>query len=538
MMKSILAATLFSFVLLAGCKEDPEKAANKLFVETVPLWNQYQALPDTDPTQYGVRLDLLTQLVKNLDVIVAEYAESSLAVELVSTGQLKQLDKSEIVAEVTRLEQSIPAAALMAKIFPLWEQYKSLPSNDPAHYETRLALLVEVKKAASQLVKDFPLSYESKSTSDILNNSMEYIQSVEKQIQCEKDKVGCIVLLALEVSDDIDHPSARSEALLAIAVAQAASGDISGAESTFSMALKATESIPDNFQLAHTLSAIARAQAASGDVSGVQSTVSMALKATEGILIEEDRYNALSAVAQAQAASGDIDGALMTLKGISLPYSRAYVLIGVAKAQVKIGDAAGGIKTAESIPEYYWRTIALTSVADAIFLYGETSSVKPTISLAIKSSEFITDMYEHNSALSAIAIMQAASGDVFGAWSTSNGITYGADTAVIAAIAKAQTKSGKINDAMKIVDGTSDNSDRDSILVAICEGQVAAGDAAGAIKTAERITDISLRAEVVAKTKATTGDIDGALNATEDINDNHYRVSTLAAIVVALAKTK
>lgn len=44
---------------LAGCQEDPEEAANRLFVESSALLSQYEETPETDFEQ---RLSLLRQV--------------------------------------------------------------------------------------------------------------------------------------------------------------------------------------------------------------------------------------------------------------------------------------------------------------------------------------------------------------------------------------------------------------------------------------------------------------------------------------------
>lgn len=96
----IAQAAALAFALLAGCREDPEQAANKLFVEASPLWAQYQALPQDDPAQFDARLKLLNRVDENLRKIVSDYPESSLAVEIISSGQAKSLDISIIKRDI------------------------------------------------------------------------------------------------------------------------------------------------------------------------------------------------------------------------------------------------------------------------------------------------------------------------------------------------------------------------------------------------------------------------------------------------------
>jgi outer membrane murein-binding lipoprotein Lpp len=161
--KHILAAALVAVSVLAGCRGDPEKEANKLFVEASPLWAQYQALPERDPAQYEARLALLTQVDENLKAIVSDYPESSLAVELASTGSVKNLNKAEVDGDRMRLEQSIKASALMIETIPIWTEYQALPTIDPENYESHLRLLSQIDINLEKLLTEFPLSYEAES---------------------------------------------------------------------------------------------------------------------------------------------------------------------------------------------------------------------------------------------------------------------------------------------------------------------------------------------------------------------------------------
>lgn len=78
-LKIVLAVGILA---LAGCKEGPEQAANKLLVESTVTWEQYLELgPGSD--QWTAQLALLRQISANLEEIVTEHPESSLAVELV-----------------------------------------------------------------------------------------------------------------------------------------------------------------------------------------------------------------------------------------------------------------------------------------------------------------------------------------------------------------------------------------------------------------------------------------------------------------------
>ena len=160
-MKCLVLAAVLSSALLAGCKEDPEQGANTLFVEAATLYAEYQTLHADTPANYDARLKLLTQVAANLDSILSDYTASSLAVDLASTGKARQIVKTEIDEDISRLQQSIPASVLMAETLPLWEQYKALPADDPTQYAAKLKLLTQVDANLDRLLLEFPDSYQA-----------------------------------------------------------------------------------------------------------------------------------------------------------------------------------------------------------------------------------------------------------------------------------------------------------------------------------------------------------------------------------------
>ena len=243
-MKCFLAVALLSASILAGCKEDPEQAANKLFVETSSLWDQYQVLSADDPALYGARLGLLEQVDTNLQSIVADYPESSLAVELAATGKVKQLVKAEVDAQNLLIHQSMKC---MENIFG--------------------CALSKALDAAEGIA-------------DAVDRSRALAGIAEAQA-ASGDIAG-----ALKTAEGADAGN-RSEALAMIARAQAASGDIAGA-------LKTAEGIADAGVRSWALAAVAEAWAASGDIAG-------ALKAAEGIEYAVYRSSALAGIAKIAA---------------------------------------------------------------------------------------------------------------------------------------------------------------------------------------------------------------------------------------------
>jgi ABC-type transporter Mla MlaB component len=312
-MKCLVLAAVLSSVLLVGCKEDPEQAANKLFVEAATLFEEYQALRPDNPAQYESRLKLLTQVATNLDSILGDYAGSSLAVDLASTGKARQLVKTEIDEDILRLQQSIPASVLMAETLPLWEQYKALPAEDPAQYAAQLKLLTQVDANLDRLLHEFPDSYQATGLSINAQQIKDELPRLQQSIPAsvlmaetlplweqykalptyDPAQYAAQLKLLTQVDANLDRllhefPDSYQAMNLSInpqfiehelpllqghvgidkaislvnrAEAQSSAGDVEGARSTLSEALKIARSVSDSDLRRRTLSEILTASA-------------------------------------------------------------------------------------------------------------------------------------------------------------------------------------------------------------------------------------------------------------------------------------
>ena len=560
-MKRLFVVAALSVALLAGCKGDPEKAANKLFVEAMPLWQQYQTLPADDSAQYDARLKLLTQVDENLKSILQDYPESSLAVELVSTGSLKQLDKEKIEQEIPRLQQSIPASALMAETLPLWTQYQALPTNDPAQYAERLKLLTQVDANLDKLLKDYPLSYEverlpidaeavkaevprlqqsipaSALMAETLplwtqyqalptNDPAQYDARLKllTQVDANLGKLLTNYPLSYEVERlPIDAEAVRAVLPILQRNAQCTQNSDMCAKTTIAIVMKMAEGIKGDPDRSMVFAAITTAQASSGDVEG-------ALKTARDIKGDTDRATALAAIATAQASSGDVAGAKSTIsmvlkvaEGITGDTYRATAFAAIATAQASSGDVEGALTTVESIIGNLYRAKGLAAIATVQASSGEVEDAKSTIVLALKAADGITLNVDSATALAAIATAQASSGEEEGAKST-------------------------IVKAMKLAEDISYDTDREKALAAIATAQASSGDVAGALKTVESIKGYFSRAPAlatIASAQVSSGDVAGAkstivlaLKAADGITYNASRATALAAIATVLAKQK
>lgn len=105
--KLFLSVALVAVMLTAGCKEDPEAAANRLIVESSSSLKEYDSIAIDDNAQLERRLSLINAVIANLDRIVAEYPESSIAVELSTQGATKGINRTDLVAKVNEIEAVI-----------------------------------------------------------------------------------------------------------------------------------------------------------------------------------------------------------------------------------------------------------------------------------------------------------------------------------------------------------------------------------------------------------------------------------------------
>ena len=114
-LKIMLVVGIFALVgdfAPAEAQENPDHAANKLLVTSTLTWNQYQALGEvSEADQYAARLDLLQEIAANLEKIVTDYPESSLAVDLVTTGVAGKLSVAEVAALSDALREKIRCLA-------------------------------------------------------------------------------------------------------------------------------------------------------------------------------------------------------------------------------------------------------------------------------------------------------------------------------------------------------------------------------------------------------------------------------------------
>jgi ribosomal 50S subunit-associated protein YjgA (DUF615 family) len=551
-----------------------DESANKLFVEAVPLWNQYQALPEEDPAQYEARLQLLNQIDENLKSILKDYPESLLAVELVSTGALKQLDKEQIEAEIPRLQQSIPAAALLAEMLPLGQQYQALPQNDPAQYEARLKLITQIDANLEKLLKDYPLSYEAgtleNGAADLKREANRLQQSIpasalmaEAQPLWEQyqglpndDPAQYEARLKLLTQVDVnldkllkDYPQSYEAENLSIdtisikveiqLLQQSIPASVLMAETSPLWEQYQTLPTDDPAQYEARLKLLTQVD---GNLDTLLKDYPLSYEASELDIDASDISIAILSLKveiQRLACASDTQCLLQlawsTAELINSETDRASALIAIASGQAAAGDVEGAMKTAELINSATDRANAFTGIASGQAAAGDVEG-------ALKTAELINSETDRASAFSAIANAQAATGDVEGALKTVEAISeqfYRMEALI--AIVGAQAAAGDVEGALKTAELTIKSpTNRASALIAIAGAQAAAGDVEGALKTVElTIKSPTNRASAliaIAGAQAAAGDVEGALKTVElTIKSPTNRASAFSAIAGAQA---
>jgi tetratricopeptide (TPR) repeat protein len=203
----------------------------------------------------------------------------------------------------------------------------------------------------------------------------------------------------------------KSGALAEIAKAQAAAGDIAGAQSTFASALKTADLIQDASWKSYAQANVAQAQTAVGDVSAAHGTLASSQKTADMIADrvhgEDEKSMVRGCIAKTQAAAGDIAGAQKTVSDIQDVDWKGFALAEIAKAQAAAGDMAGAQKTVSHMQVQYvgfrkvdWKGFALAEIAKVQAAAGDIAGAQ-------KTSRNIHDMAHARDAQAGIAEAQA-----------------------------------------------------------------------------------------------------------------------------------
>jgi hypothetical protein len=103
------SAVLLTAIALftAGCQEDPEEAANKLFVESTQSIAEAESITSETGPDLEKKAALLQVAVQKLNQIVSEYPAATLAVEIASTGGARGVEIVELKDQIATIEDKV-----------------------------------------------------------------------------------------------------------------------------------------------------------------------------------------------------------------------------------------------------------------------------------------------------------------------------------------------------------------------------------------------------------------------------------------------
>ncbi|MDH3998254.1 MAG: hypothetical protein OET90_05390 [Desulfuromonadales bacterium] len=417
--------SLSILLLLSGCSEDPNEAANKLFVEASKQFDQARA-----ETTYKASWQAYTEAAAKLDQITSKYQTSNIAVSLVS-GQAKlsnySLDKFRAVEDpLKRLAE--------AEQSPLSFAYLLTENLDIEDWEKKSLL--------NDIIISLAMSGDMEKASEIINSSMD-----------AKDRDSLLLEALFEVAD---------------------SGD-------YSRATTLKESITESSPKAMASYAIAKALAKAGELKKAQQM----LDQTEGLLasIEDQNEKAYCRVIQAEALieAGQTDKAkqivLAELEKAKSAQYKSYVLINIVRAFVKLNQFESAVTAASLLEDKDRQVIELSLTAKALAEQGDKKQAEQILASATKLAADVEKDYKAKYALEKIASVHAEIGNYDEALETIQAIPFSPNrTSSLASVAKGCAASGDTEKALSMMKAIADNLGRAEVLCAIANEHFEKGE--------------------------------------------------------------
>ena len=402
-------------------------------------------------------------------VIAAQQQDYPLALRFFQDARKLAPDAPEVFYNLGLAESKIPGRELRAIAwFGAYLAANPTAPNATAVKEQMEVLDVKNQSNTSRFLKTVQAA--ANLIQDVFHRGW-----AQKDIASEQAQSGNIAE-AQKTANLIQNSLPKSKALIEIAEAKIRAGDLAGAKKTFATARKTADLIDTEpshgIQTSASLKAdmqenITVAQAKSGDISGAQETAALIL----GKYMEGRKSRAETAIAIAQIRVGDIAGAKKTLaaalKTAELIQTefKSEVQSAIAEVQAKAGDILGAQKTlvkaqqtAVLIQEAYWKSLAESAVAKSQIKTGDISGAQKTLASAQKTAELIDHPPSKGRAQTAIAETQIEAGDIAGAQKTVDLIQDAGDKSRgQSAISEAQLKANNANISNSIARATSEN---------------------------------------------------------------------------------
>jgi tetratricopeptide (TPR) repeat protein len=348
---------------------------------------------------------------------------------------------------------------------------------------------------------------------------------------------------ARHAAGTIDHPHRRSQALEQIAAATAGLGDCAAARVVLSDAIAAAREIADESLRDLAMRDSARRQAACGDVAG-------AFAALGEITSPEVRDSVALAVVSAQVEGGALPEALQVASGISDPVTMSDAKRAIALAHARRGQMSEARAIAERIPDFLVRALASADIAALHADIGNTQALNAARLIA----RHTPNARQRDVALGYVAGIQAQSGDVRGALDTAAAIRDGTSKAyALTRIANARTETADDAAVPELLERAFSTARRAkptgataAVLCEIAQSFVQRGDLAQARSALDHALTVALSkrglrystptVEKIARLRARTGNIPGALTIAEGIPDGSSRALLVHDILAAQAE--
>jgi tetratricopeptide (TPR) repeat protein len=298
------------------------------------------------------------------------------------------------------------------------------------------------------------------------------------------------------------------------------------------------------------LEQIAAATTGLGDCTAARTILAEAFGTAREIADVALRDLALRDIAKRQAACADMAGALAALPEIVSPGERDAVSIAVVSAQIAAGELPQALEIAGRIPDFLVRAMAS---ADIAALHADIGNAQ-ALNTARLIARATPNARQRDVALSYVASIQAQSGDVHSALGTSAAIKDGTSKAyALARIAAARAGTADDPAVRELLDRAFSTARRArptgataAVLCEIAQGYLVRGDVAQArsaldhaytVATSKRGLRYGAGAvEKIARLRARTGDIAGALAIAEGIPDGSSRALLVHDILAVQAE--
>lgn len=209
---------------------------------------------------------------------------------------------------------------------------------------------------------------------------------------------------ALAASEIIPDIVKKADALVAIAVIEAARKDVAGARKAARRLIQVIQMVEDPIRRIAYFTKSATVLSQAGDADGARAAMRQAEDLLRTGIKRAQRGTALRHIAATRAEMGQPEEALAVLKDVSRADDRTPVLVAVAIAHADAGHAEEALAITEDIGADRYRAAVLSHIGITQVKAGDGDGARATISMASRAAETIKFPYARAYALSRIAI--------------------------------------------------------------------------------------------------------------------------------------